>query len=278
MAEPPNLEGQKVNGLTLSSGFLTTRTSVLYRVADDPSLCFKYWRQTTPEHSRRSEMFANQSLRGCSPRLICATQIARDPFHPLVPCGLFMKWCRRGDLFEFVTKNHVPEDTIRHIFFDVILALEAIHAKNWAHRAIQPENIFLDGPDDAVVPDAFLGDLSFAKEFEAGFTDPVGAPLYCAPELIRGERFDPSVDIWAFGATLFVAFAKTAPFLGDPLTNSQEYLQFANEEEFEMAALEAANVSDDAKALISACLRAVPGNRPSATQVKTHKFFQPLNR
>jgi serine/threonine protein kinase len=166
MADLPSLEGQKVNGFTVSCDILSTRTSVLYRVADDPSLCFKYWKPTTPERVRRSEVFANQSLRGCSPHVICATQVARDPMRPLVPCGLFMRLCRRGDLFDFVTTRRVPEETIRHIFFDVILAIEAMHARNWAHRAVQPENIFLVGADDDPVPDAFLGDLGFAKEYE----------------------------------------------------------------------------------------------------------------
>jgi serine/threonine protein kinase len=252
----------------------STGGSVISTVANNPRLCFKLLTRGCPPHLRRGEIYANQQLRGF-PNLICSKMISQlDP--PNV--GFFMDHCRRGDLLDSVLQNPVTEDVARQIFWRVLVAIDGLHARNWGHLCIQPENVFLDGADGEV-PAAFLGDLSFAKPSDGPFVSPVGAPLYCAPELIRGESFDISVDIWAFGVCLFVALTLTPPFPDPSLPQERDsFLTLADGEEYEADALVENGVSIEARELIAACLRADPKERITAAQAKSHPFFAPLNK
>lgn len=55
------------------------------------------------------------------------------------------------------------------------------------------------------VSDIKLGDFGFAKQLQAGerLNEMFGSPLYMAPEVLRGDKYDISSDIWSFGVTLF---------------------------------------------------------------------------
>lgn len=42
----------------------------------------------------------------------------------------------------------------------------------------------------------------------------VGSPDYMAPEVLRGEEYDFSVDYWSLGCMLYEALAGYPPFVG----------------------------------------------------------------
>jgi serine/threonine protein kinase len=274
------LTGKVIRDRRIGDPLRTTDTSIFYTVEGHDSLIFKYLKPNMPIHLQEAEIEANSKLKEC-PFLICATDIVAD-VEGL--SGFFLKRCHRGDLFELVLQSPLRESAARKIFWRVITALEWLHSHGWAHRCVQPENIFLDGADlseDGIPTDAYLGDLSFAKRFKIGeilqqFDRPVGAPLYCAPELYRGEPYDQTVDIWAFGASLFVALTATAPFAVDPEVDRELFLTYADEEEFELRELRARGVGQVGIDLIMKCLKAMPGERLTASEIKNHAFFAPL--
>jgi serine/threonine protein kinase len=224
------------------------------------------------------EIEANASLKSC-PLLLSADS-------PAIACansfGFFIRICAHGDLIDLVLKDRIPERAVKKILWPVIGAIEYLHSSGWAHRAIQPENIFLDGECDSGIPTiAYLGDLSFPQKFidrgnPVKFTQPVGAPIYCAPVIWHGTPYDQSVDIWAFGVVLFVALTKMAPFSLDPDVNRELFLTYADEEEFEIAVLTRSGASKEAIALVRDCLKSVPAERMTAAQVKDHAFFREM--
>jgi serine/threonine protein kinase len=275
-----DLTGQHIASRKIGPVLCNTDTSVIYKVEAADRLAFKYLKSDMPPHLRKAELEANAKLGEC-PFLICAI----EPVVEFDGCfGYFMRRCDSGDLLELILRHPIGESAARKIFWRVINALEWLHSHGWAHRCIQPENILLEGlqTEQDIPVDAYLSDLSFAKPFKYGnkiekFIQPVGSPLYCAPELYRGDNYDHTVDIWAFGATLFVALTGTAPFPVDPEVDRELFLTYADEEEFEMQALTAQKIGPDAIALIRACLKALPEERVSATEIKNHPFFATMS-
>jgi serine/threonine protein kinase len=264
---------QVIGGRRLCSVISQTVTSLFYSVDQDDDICYKCFKPSVPEAAQEAEFLANTALRSCS-CVICATTIVNSGPLP----GFFMRHLSGPDLLSRILMGALAEADARDVFYRVALAIEGIHARGWAHRGVQPENIFLDQPRPNAPYQSYLGELSLAAEVPpGGFWDPVGAPLFCAPEIHRNGRYGQPVDIWAFGVSLFVALTQDRPF-PDPNKNVDEFLIFAAEEEFEANALWDRGVGQSAVDLIANCLRADPEERLTAAQVRAHPFFAGLNQ
>lgn len=91
------------------------------------------------------------------------------------------------------------EEVIR-LGIDICTALETCSKKGIIHRDIKDDNIFVS--DDGVFK---LGDFGIARELsKSGRAASMrGTPLYMAPEIFRGEKYDASVDIYSLGIVLY---------------------------------------------------------------------------
>jgi len=68
------------------------------------------------------------------------------------------------------------------------------------HRDMKPDNVLITDFLACKITD--FG-TSRAKEANANITmSAVGTPLFCAPEIVRGEAYDESVDVYSFGLIL----------------------------------------------------------------------------
>jgi eukaryotic-like serine/threonine-protein kinase len=108
----------------------------------------------------------------------------------------------------------------------VLLALDAAHAKGVVHRDIKPENVMLiagESFDDEVVKvlDFGIAKLDDRHVVQGPSTNAgvvYGTPTYMAPEQIKREPVDPRTDLYALGAMLFEMIAGAPPFDGDDVT------------------------------------------------------------
>ena len=59
-----------------------------------------------------------------------------------------------------------------------------------------------------------LIDFGFASKFERdnGMTLILGSPLYMAPELVKREKYDDKVDVWALGCIMYLLLSGQTPF------------------------------------------------------------------
>jgi alpha-tubulin suppressor-like RCC1 family protein/serine/threonine protein kinase len=108
-------------------------------------------------------------------------------------------------------------EEIVQLGIDLCTALEICSKKGIIHRDIKDENIFVN-KDGAFK----LGDFGISKELSKSgrATSMRGTPLYMAPEVYRGEKYDTAVDIYSLGIVLYKMFNHgRMPFLPDyPLT------------------------------------------------------------
>ncbi len=57
---------------------------------------------------------------------------------------IFLEYAKNGDLFEFLRKNRLTEQTQLRFFYQVCLAIRYLHKRDILHRDLKPENILID--------------------------------------------------------------------------------------------------------------------------------------
>ncbi|CAK6442704.1 unnamed protein product [Pipistrellus nathusii] len=100
----------------------------------------------------------------------------------------------------------------RAVFYaaQILGGLEHLHQRGIVYRDLKPENVLLD--DEGNIR---ISDLGLAVELKEGQTKTkgyAGTPGFMAPELLRGEEYDFSVDYFALGVTLYEMIAARGPF------------------------------------------------------------------
>lgn len=109
----------------------------------------------------------------------------------------------------------LQEEDIRAILEDMSEALQYLHRAGIVHRDFKPENVVLQENNERKTGVTYkLIDLGFAKELDATLSM-VGTADYAAPEILRGQNYNLSVDYWSFGIVTHEVICgnKRYPFL-----------------------------------------------------------------
>uniref|UniRef100_A0A3P9KM66 G protein-coupled receptor kinase n=1 Tax=Oryzias latipes TaxID=8090 RepID=A0A3P9KM66_ORYLA len=128
---------------------------------------------------------------------------------------LVMTIMNGGDLkyhIYLVDENNPGFDEPRACFYiaQIIQGLEHLHQKNIIYRDLKPENVLLDNDGNVRI-----SDLGLAVELKEGKTKTkgyAGTPGYMAPEMLKGDKYDSSVDYFTLGVTLYEFMAAKNPF------------------------------------------------------------------
>lgn len=111
--------------------------------------------------------------------------------------------------------GRLPVGDAVHVILDIARALEHLHAHNFVHRDIKPDNVLITRSGVAK-----LADLGLAKRVDdvthlTGTRQSVGTPFYMPYEqVISAKQVDGRSDIYALGATLYHLVTGDVPFPG----------------------------------------------------------------
>ncbi|XP_076462189.1 serine/threonine-protein kinase Sgk2-like isoform X2 [Babylonia areolata] len=116
-----------------------------------------------------------------------------------------------GELFFHLQRERFfPEYRAKFYAAEIASALGYLHSEDIIYRDLKPENILLDSKGHIV-----LTDFGLCKE---GITDEkttctfCGTPEYLAPEVLRKQPYDKTVDWWCLGAVLYEMVNGLPPF------------------------------------------------------------------
>ncbi|CAM4641889.1 unnamed protein product [Lepidochelys kempii] len=100
----------------------------------------------------------------------------------------------------------------RAVFYtaQIICGLEHLHQNRIIYRDLKPENVLLDDAGHVRLSDLGLAvELLEGKDKTKGYA---GTPGFMAPELLRNEEYDWSVDYFTLGVTLYEMIDAKGPF------------------------------------------------------------------
>ncbi len=137
------------------------------------------------------------------------------------PPYMVMEMLRGKELVDYIREYApLPVSRVREFMLPICSALTATHSIGIVHRDLKPSNIFLvEKPGGKLVPK--LIDFGIAKFMTSTDTllhtrtgELIGTPEYMAPELIKGEKVDHRIDIYAVGIIMYEMLTGQPPFQG----------------------------------------------------------------
>lgn len=139
-------------------------------------------------------------------------------------CFLVMDLVEGTTLREEVeVRGPLSPERFRHVFAQVLSALQHAHEQGVIHRDLKPDNIMLVS-DDTGSDIVKLVDFGIAKTdaaasgTEQGLTKTgafLGSPLYISPEQCSGHAPDARSDLYSVGCVMYFSCCGKAPFESD---------------------------------------------------------------
>jgi len=178
-----------------------------------------------------------------------------------------------GELFEKIVEvGSYTEPDAANLVRQVVEGVAYLHQNGVAHRDLKPENLLVGGANEDEIK---IADFGLSKSFGAGpegrLETSCGTPDYVAPEVLRGEVYDHSVDLWSVGVITYILLCGFPPFWGE---SQGELFDKILSVSFDFPDPEWTNVSADAKDFIGHLLVKDPAERFTAKQCLEHPWLK----
>ena len=151
------------------------------------------------------------------PNIAQVTDFAANPGEPPF---LVMELLTGGTLGAAMrAQPRLPPARVAWIAYQILAGLDVAHKAGIVHRDIKPDNVFLvamPGVEDFVkLLDFGIAKLSGDSAASQHLTTTgtmLGSPAFMAPEQVRTNEVDHRVDLYAVGATMYLALSGRMPF------------------------------------------------------------------
>lgn len=179
-----------------------------------------------------------------------------------------------GDVFDKLSQRKTYSEQDARVLARVLLkAIDAMHHVEptpIVHRDLKPENLLLADPNDDT--SILLADFGFARHVTPeGCKTRCGTPAFVAPEVVIGNPYGVSVDLWSIGCLLYMIIGGYPPFSGK---NHRELFRKVRAADFVFHEAYFGKVSDSAKNVISHLLTVNKDLRWSARQCLESDWFK----
>lgn len=177
-----------------------------------------------------------------------------------------------GELFDqIVAVGSYSESDAANIIRQVVDGVEYLHEQGVAHRDLKPENLLVGGDNDDEIKVADFG-LSkvFGAEMESKLKTSCGTPDYVAPEVLLGQPYEESVDMWSVGVIAYILLCGFPPFFGE---RENDLFDAILNVKYDFPSPEWDSISKDAKDFVKALLVKDPAERLTAKQANAHPWL-----
>lgn len=131
-----------------------------------------------------------------------------------------IEYANEGELIEYLMYTGKFEAPLARWFFEKLVdGMEYCHSKKVSHRDLKHDNCLLGQGFELKITDFGFARYYFEQKGILMKTA-IGTAQYAAPEILAGESYDLSVDIFSMGVMLFIALAGSQPWRrADPNTD-----------------------------------------------------------
>ncbi|XP_016843918.1 aurora kinase C-like [Nasonia vitripennis] len=185
-------------------------------------------------------------------------------FHDDTRVYLILEYAPNGQLFRELDNQpnrRFDEAKAATYISQLADALKYCHARKVIHRDIKPENLLL-----GVNGELKMADFGWSVHAPSRRDTLCGTLDYLSPEMVKGQAYDHSVDLWGLGVLAYELIVGQPPFLADTFHEScckikKARYEFPN------------HLSSGAKDLISKLLVVEPEDRLPLDDVLNHPWI-----
>lgn len=118
-----------------------------------------------------------------------------------------------GDLWDFLCYTGCFDERIARTFFQQLIAgVRHCHLNRVAHRNLKPEGLWLDEEFTLKIAHFGMSHTADTNSQDHVMSTICGTHGYMAPEVLAGDSYDESVDLFSAGVILFIMLAGHPPF------------------------------------------------------------------
>ncbi|XP_050511522.1 ribosomal protein S6 kinase alpha-3 isoform X2 [Diabrotica virgifera virgifera] len=183
---------------------------------------------------------------------------------------LVLQLLKGGDLLDcMMTKKRLTEFEAAAILKTLATTIAYLHENGVVHRDLKPANI-LFASEDFSPESVTVCDMGFAKQLRAEnglLMTPCYTANYVAPEVLKRQGYDAACDIWSLGVILYIMLSGKCPFSTTSKDSPEKILQRIGSGKVDLQSGRLAEVSTEAKLLVTEMLHILPERRPTAAQI-----------
>ena len=184
-----------------------------------------------------------------------------------------MEFLNGGDLmFHIVESKKFTEDRARFYAAEILCGLQFLHNEGIIYRDLKLDNVLLDSQGHCKI-----SDFGMCKKIppDGKAQTFCGTPDYIAPEILKGQMYNFSVDFWSFGVLLYEMLTGYSPFHGE----DEEQL-FQAIQEFDV--LYPNSISEQSTSIVKMLLERDPVKRLGMKtspygNIRDHPFFSKID-
>lgn len=126
---------------------------------------------------------------------------------------IVMELISGGELYgQVLETGPFNEQKVHHLFNQLVEAVKYLHSIHITHRDLKLENILVSDNLQLKLSDFGLSKMFTLSDIEMMKTR-VGTPCYVAPEILMGESYTNTVDLWSLGVILYLMSYCQYPFI-----------------------------------------------------------------
>merc|ERR1712136_407655 len=196
---------------------------------------------------------------------------------------IVLELCRGGDLFEYIirttkkdNRNGLDEAVARHLFDQMLYAINYLHSKRIVHRDIKTENFLLinfdDGAPTFTIKLCDFGTAIQLSDKSPRSMDKIGTLSYTAPEVYANLGASVRADDWSLGVVLYVLLVGASPFRTTAQGTSQETMDRICRGDFEKSRRSWREATSNARDLVQRFLVVKERERLTSAVALRHQW------